>query len=232
MHPMLLLHTPALIAIVALALALLGAIFYAAAKNGWMRNGYFRLPSVILIVVGLFILFQGLGSGATLALIGEHYDTQPIAVLAINGLAEITVLLLGAVIISKTVRQNLFAVFRMEGFYETPALAYVLAVPIMLTAQFGGSALSVLVEHVWKMFPSVYPTLEHYENAGDESMKGLVTAHGSIEFMLIFIFVAIVPALAEETLFRGFAQTNIERSGQRQTACRMSRCLLLRCFLR
>ena len=48
-------------------------------------------------------------------------------------------------------------------------------------------------------------------------MKGLVTAHGTLDFMLIFIFVAIVPALAEEALFRGFTQTNIERSGHRHT---------------
>ena len=217
-HPMLSLHTLGLLAIGAfMVLALLGWLVFRVAQRGWMTHGYLGIPAVILIVLVLFILFQGIGSGVTLAVIGEHYENHPIAVLAINGLAEITVLLLGAIVISKTFRQNLFAVFRLEGFYETPALAYILAVPIMLLAQFGGGALSVLSEHVWKFFPSIYPALEQYENAGNESMKGLVTAHGSIDFMLIFIFVAVVPALAEEALFRGFTQTNIERSGHWHT---------------
>lgn len=48
-------------------------------------------------------------------------------------------------------------------------------------------------------------------------MQGLVTANGLADFLLILFFVAIVPALAEETLFRGFTQTNIERSGRYHT---------------
>lgn len=75
----------------------------------------------------------------------------------------------------------------------------------------------MLGEHVWKLFPSLYHTLDQYESASDASVQGLVTAHGPMDFLLILLFVAIVPALAEETLFRGFAQTNIERSGKRRT---------------
>jgi membrane protease YdiL (CAAX protease family) len=216
--PMLSLHTLGLIAIGAfIVLAMLGWLVYCVARRGWMKHGYFSIPSVILIVLVLFILFQGIGSGVTLALIGEHIETHPIAALSINGLAEIFVLLVGAIAISKTVRQNLLAVFRLEGLRETPVSAYVLAVPIMLLAQFGGSALSVLSEHIWKFFPSIYQSLDHYETSSDESLLGLVTAHGLTDFALIFFFVAIVPALAEEALFRGFTQTNIERSGHWHT---------------
>ncbi len=197
--------------------AVMGMIFYAAARNGWRKHGYFTLPSVLMIVAGLFILFQGLGSGVMLAAVGSQVDDHPIVALTINGLAELIVLLCGTVMISSAARQNLFAVFRLEGFRETPAAAYLLAVPMMLLAQFGGSAISVLWERVWRIFPGFYQAVNAYETAGDESMKGLVTAHGTLDFMLIFIFVAIVPALAEEALFRGFTQTNIERSGDRRT---------------
>ncbi len=207
-----------LIAIGALVtLMVLGAVFFAAARSGWMRNGYFSLPSVVLIVLGLFILFQGLGSGITLAVVGIHVENHPIAALTINGLSEITILMAGAVLISKVARQNLFAVFRLEGIRETPLAAYVLAVPIMLMAQIGGSAFSTLFEHFWKFFPDFYRALDTYETASDTAMQGLVTANGPMDFLLILLFVAIVPALAEETLFRGFAQTNIERSGQHHT---------------
>ncbi len=195
----------------------LGAILYFGARNGWLRHGYFTVPSVLSIVIGLFVLFQGLGSGVMFAAVGTHIEEHPIVALCINGLAEVLVLLCGTVLISVTARQNLFAIFRLEGFHETPVGAYLLAVPIMLLAQIGGSAASVLFERVWKFFPSVYSALDHYETASDQSLQGLVTAHGPLDFLLIFIFVALVPAIAEETLFRGFAQTNIERSGTRHS---------------
>jgi membrane protease YdiL (CAAX protease family) len=215
---MLSLHLVELIVIgTLLVLAVLGGMFYSFTRGGWMKNGYFNLPAVILIVIVLFVLFQGLGSGITLGIIGEHIENHPIAALSINGLAEILVLLIGSVLISRAMKQDPFAVFRLEGFWETPPTAYLLAIPIILIAQIGGSAVSVLVEHVWKYFPTVYQPLQNYENTSDTAVQGLVTAHNPLDLLLIFLFVAIVPAFSEETLFRGFAQTNIERSGHRHT---------------
>src|ERR1019366_1537935 len=154
---MLSLHPLELIVIGALlVLAVLGGIFYSFARGGWMKYGYFNLPAVIVIVIVLFVLFQGLGSGITLSVVGEHIEDHPIAALSINGLAEICVLLIGSVLISRAMKQDPFAVFRLEGFWETPPTAYLLAVPIILIAQIGGSAVSVLVEHVWKYFPTIY----------------------------------------------------------------------------
>lgn len=194
--------------------ALVGFGFYLAARHGWTRNGYFRIPAVILIVIGLFIAFQGLGNGVTLATIGIHIEAHPVAALTINGLAEIIVMLIGTVLISRASGQNLLAVFRLEGLRETPALPYILALPIILVAQVTGSAISTIWERGWKIFPHLYQVIDKYESASDTAMQGLVTANGPLDLALILLFVAIVPALAEETLFRGFAQSNIERSGQ------------------
>ncbi|HEY3874305.1 MAG TPA: CPBP family intramembrane glutamic endopeptidase [Candidatus Kapabacteria bacterium] len=215
---MLLFSTLKLIALlVFVVMAVLGATVYSATRGGWSRNGYFTIPSVLLIVIALFIFFQGAGSGVTLALMGKNIEAHPVEALCINGLAEVTVLMLGAIVLSNAARQNLFAVFRLEGFRETPALAYLLAIPMMLVAQGGGVALSALFERFWKLFPHFYTTINSYENASDQSMQGLVTATSPLAFLVILVCVAIIPAIAEETLFRGFAQTNIERSGKWHT---------------
>lgn len=195
-------------------LAVLGYIFYLAARHGWLRNGYFRIPAVILIVFGLFLAFQGLGNGITLAVIGVHVENHPVAALSINGLAEIVVMIGGAALISYGSKQNLRAIFRLEGISETPFLSYLLAVPIILSAQYAGEAISAIWERLWEFLPRVYQTVNQYETASDKAMQGLVTANGPLDLALILLFVAIVPALAEETMFRGFAQTNIERSGR------------------
>ena len=196
-------------------LAIEAALLLFVWRRGLTRNEYFTIPSVILIVVDLFIAFQAIGSGAVIASVGLNVQSHPLIALTLNGLAEILVMLLGSVLISLKVRQHPFAVFRLEGISETPATAYVLAIPIILTAQLAGGAISAVWVRVLKFFPDFYSILDKYETASDKAQESLITAHGLQEFALIFLFVAIVPAFAEETLFRGFAQSNIERSGRR-----------------
>ena len=212
---MLLFSSLKLFAIAAVAcLALAGIILFFISRRKLMRNGYFTLPTVILIVIGLFIAFQAIGGGAVVAAVGLNIDEHPLIALILNGLAEILVMLIGSVLISLAARQHPFAVFRLEGISETPYSAYLLAVPIILTAQIAGGAISGLWVRTLKFFPDIYSTLDKYETASDKALEGLVTAHGLLDFVLIFFFVAVVPAFAEETLFRGFAQSNIERSGK------------------
>jgi membrane protease YdiL (CAAX protease family) len=213
---MLLFSSMKLFAFAAIAgLAIAGVVFFYISRRGWMRNGYFTIPSVILIVIGLFIAFQAIGSGAVVAAVGLNIDDHPLIALTLNGLSEILVMLLGSVLISLAARQHPFAVFRLEGTSETPVMAYILAIPIILSAQIAGGAISAMWVRALKFFPDIYSILDKFETAGDKSQESMVTAHGLGEFAVIFLFVAIVPAFAEETLFRGFAQSNIERSGHR-----------------
>jgi membrane protease YdiL (CAAX protease family) len=201
-----------LIAIV-LLFAALGTLVFAASRRGWKRNGYFTIASTVLIVLGIFLSFQTLGAILAIATGDTKLDAGNIVLLAVNGVAQLLIMLGGTVLISRSAGQDPFAVFRLEGFHETPASAYLLSVPIILSAQFAGSALATMWTRCLRVFPDLYHALDKYESQSDSQMQGLVTAHGTIEFVLIFIFVALVPAFAEETLFRGFAQSNIERSG-------------------
>src|SRR5205823_4150164 len=98
----------------------------------------------------------------------------------------------------------------------------ILAAPVILAAQFAGDAVIALWMRLLQFFPGLYSALEKYETESDKAVEGLVTAHGTLDFVLIFLFVAIVPAFAEETLFRGFTQTNIERSGNHRARSRVA----------
>jgi membrane protease YdiL (CAAX protease family) len=199
-----------------MGLALIGALVFIASRRGWRRNGYFTTAATILIVLGIFVAFQSLGSALVVAVGGVKMDESNVTLLAMNGAAQLLVMLVGTVVLSLAVRQNPFAVFRLEGFHETPWMAYMLSVPIMFAAQFAGEAVASLWARGLQLVPALYQMLDKFESANDKQMEGLVTAHGLGEFVLILLFVAIVPAFAEETLFRGFAMTNIERSGTRR----------------
>jgi len=197
--------------------AFIGAVIYFLSRRGWLRNGYFTIPAIVFIVIGLFIAFQAIGGGAVVAAVGLSMEDHPMIALTLNGLSEILVMLIGSLVISLAVRQHPFKVFRLEGISETPFSAYILALPIILAAQFAGGALSAIWMRVLKFSPDFYAVIGKYETASDKAQENLVTAHGLGEFAIIFLFVAIVPGFAEETLFRGFSQSNIERSGHHRT---------------
>lgn len=193
-------------------LALIGTLVFIAARRGWMRHGYFTTAATILVVLGIFIGFQGVGA-MLVVFTGGLQGGSNVMILAMNGIAQLLVMLVGIVVLSLGVRQDPYRVFRLKGFYDTPALAYLLAIPIMFCAQAAGEAVATLWTKLISLAPSLYSMLEKFENASDKQMEGLVTAHGLGEFVLIMLFVALVPAFAEETLFRGFAMSNIEHSG-------------------
>ncbi|MDP4200161.1 MAG: CPBP family intramembrane metalloprotease [Bacteroidota bacterium] len=202
---------------VIIGLALIGTLVFIASRRGWMRNGYFTSSATILVVLGIFIAFQSLGSMLVVAIGGFTLDESNVTMLAMNGAAQLLIMLVGTVVVSLALRQNSYVVFRLEGFHRTPWIAYILSIPIMFAAQFAGEAVSSIWAKGWRLFPAIYPLLNKLESANDKQMEALVTAHGLGEFVLIFLFVAVIPAFAEETLFRGFAMTNIEHSGRSRT---------------
>jgi membrane protease YdiL (CAAX protease family) len=73
----------------------------------------------------------------------------------------------------------------------------------------------VLWEHLLQYFPTIYHSIKNYEDLIDEATKGAAISANTLPHALIVLLtIAIIPPLAEEVVFRGFAQTNIERSGK------------------
>ncbi len=213
-----LLSQNAAVAIVALVmLFFFGALILFGVRRGWTRNGYFSTIATMLAVAFFFLTFQAVGSAITIQLTGGHIEEHRFIALAVNGLAEITVLLAGAYALTHGARQHVLAIFRLEGLRETPISAYFLAVPIIFMAQIAGSAISTLWVRAIQEWPLLYHWLDHYETMSNQGVERMVTATSWEQLIFILAFVALTPALAEEALFRGFAQTNIERSGRLHT---------------
>jgi len=179
------------------------------------RYGYLKiLPSVIL-TIDLFLAFNIVGGIVLILFNGLNVkDAPPLSQLAANGIGQLSMMFFGAVLVTRLRNQNPYAVFRLEGVTETPTPIYLLAVPMMLGAQIVGTALSSIWIKVLQFIPSIYEPLQRLEDAIDKSQTDLVTTHSMPELLLMVILVGLVPAIAEETLFRGFLQTNIERSGK------------------
>lgn len=180
-----------------------------------MRNGYFGIARCIAITVAVIILFNVIGGIFLFALYGINIEGgSPGIIIAINGLAQLSVMLTAPILIAKSLRQNLSAVFRLEGMHETPTKILVFGVPMMFLAQLVGSGLGTLWINLLQLVPSLYHTLSQLQETLDKMMGSLTTAHSPEELIVLLIGISIIPAVAEEVFFRGFVQTNIERSGK------------------
>ncbi len=189
-------------------------------NNLLKRNGYFRIGAAIVIVLAIAMIYQAFG-----AVLVEIYDaafgnklvdTPPKVEIIATGLAEIIVMLLGSMLLVRALRQDPIRTFRLQGFYETPALAYVMAIPLIFSAQLVGSMLAVLWEHLLKQIPQLYGQIKDLERLLEEVTSGAMGgSHTIFDAVILFVTIAIVPALSEEIVFRGFMQTNIELSSKR-----------------
>src|SRR5438045_1084945 len=111
-----------------LGLALIGTLVFIASRRGWLRHGYFTTAATVLIVLGVFIAFQGVG-GVLVFMTGGLSGGSNVLLLAMNGTAQLLVMLFGTVLLSRLIGQDPYTVFRLRGFYDTPWLAYILAIP-------------------------------------------------------------------------------------------------------
>ncbi|HYM19442.1 MAG TPA: CPBP family intramembrane glutamic endopeptidase [Candidatus Kapabacteria bacterium] len=182
-----------------------------------MRNGYFGIARCIAILIAVVAGFNMVGAIIMFAVYGASIKTADGSMLIIiNAIAQLAVMLTVPILIVKSRRMNSQAVFRLEGMHETPLRAMVLGVAMILVTEVLGGGLDGLWIKFIQLFPPVYHALNSLQKVFDEMMGTITTAHSLGELIILLIGVSLVPAIAEETFFRGFIQTNIERSGKRK----------------
>lgn len=203
---------------VLLALGFAVGAFYLIHRRGWMRNGYFTIGTSILIAVLVMVLYQTIGGVLVVMVDGTRALTDPDSglMLGMNAISQLLVLIGGTWILIKATDQDFATTLRFEGINETPLSIYIIAPPITLLVQFVGGLLSVAWTELLKQFV-FYDALKNFEDKSEAMIAELVTAGSVPELIFIFLAVAITPAIAEEIFFRGFLQTNIERSGHRHS---------------
>jgi membrane protease YdiL (CAAX protease family) len=184
-----------------------------------MFNGYLKLGFALLLVLAIAIAFQVVGGG----LVAVYTSIKGVGLfqasaklqLVMNGVAQIVVMIGLPLLLAKILKQRFVTIFRLEGIRSTPAIAYVLAVPIIFVSQFLGQGFVTLWEKVLMRMPALYQTVKSFEKLVEELTKGLASSAKTIpDLLLLILLIAVIPAIAEEMTFRGFTQTNIERSGQ------------------
>ncbi len=164
-------------------------------------------------LISVFIFYQFGGSLLTLLILGTDIKNADImAVRLLTTAGQILFILLPALIFAKTIYEDVTEILRVKA----PAISH------MVLFSIGLVLLSVILQsylyiqnYVIIKLAEVYPfveqaksVLDKFDKLVEESYSNLLTYNSAFEAVLIVIVVAIIPAVCEESFFRGYVQSS------------------------
>jgi membrane protease YdiL (CAAX protease family) len=175
------------------------------------------INAAFIALIGIFLLYQFGGALLTIAIFGfkfEEADINSVRLLTMGG--QILLMLLPTLIFARYVYQeNISFILRVKfpslkeiGIFVvglillTPLLQYFLSIQ--------NFALQKLAE-VSPFVKSITNMLDQLDKLVEKTYGSLLTSHSVLESSFIILVVAVIPALCEETLFRGFVQKSFEQ---------------------
>jgi membrane protease YdiL (CAAX protease family) len=173
------------------------------------------IAAAFIGLIGGFILYQIVGGVITLLIFGMNLDTAPVNAVRLMTMAgQILFILLPALLFSKwfyidvssVIRTRVpswkeFVLFGIGIIILTPLLQYFITVQNYF--------IDILAANS-QFINSIKTALDSLNDLVEKTYGNLLTAHSIYEAILVIAVVAVVPAVCEETMFRGFIQKSFE----------------------
>lgn len=174
------------------------------------------ISAAYLALLGVFLLYQFGGALLTLAIFGmdfEKADVNAVRLLTMGG--QILFILLPALMLTKFVYADVSSALRMKipkikevGIF---LLGLFLLMPLLQSFLYLQNYLfTVLAENI-SVFNSIKNFVDEIDKLVESTYSNLITAKSFFEGSFIIFLVAVIPAVCEETFFRGFVQTSFNQ---------------------
>jgi hypothetical protein len=173
------------------------------------------IAAAFIGLLGGFFLYQIVGGLLTLAIFGLDLEKAPI-----NGFRLITMggqilfILLPALVFSKWFYEDVTAVIRFRPARWKEIGLFVIGI-IILTPLLQNFVViqNYFFDKLASSSASVHSVKSVFDSLNDKvetTYSNLLTAHSVPEGLFVILIVAVVPALCEEVMFRGFIQKSFE----------------------
>lgn len=184
------------------------------------RPPFFRrlqpVPFAFLALGVIFLLYQGVGSVAVFLITGGKVLTQTADLLRWSTLAGQLVLMLVPTILLARLRYGKVRRSLRLGLPEPLEILLVVVAVFALQQMLQGY---MMLQDSLPLPDNLRKFVDWFRDAMETSYRLLAQASSPLEFAFVVVTVALIPALCEETLFRGLVQTSFEeRYGGLQAA--------------
>ena len=178
----------------------------------------FEISPIAAAFIGLaggFFLYQIVGAILTLIIFGTNLDAIPVNSLRLMTMAgQILFILLPALLFAKWIYSDVGKIIRIRKPDIVALLLFIVGIIIITLLLQSFLYIQNYYIEIWaKNIPFVNSVKSFFDMVNDMVEKtygDLITAHNIFELLLVITVVAVVPALAEESMFRGFIQRSFE----------------------
>lgn len=178
----------------------------------------FKISPIGAAFIGLaggFFLYQIIGALLTLAIFGMDLNSVPVLSLRLMTMAgQILFILLPALLFSKWIYSDVNKIIRIRKPDWQEIGLFVLGIVIIIPLLQSFMYIQNYYLEIWaKNIPFINSIKSFFDMVNemvDKTYSDLITAHNIFDLILVIVVVAIVPPLAEETMFRGFIQRSFE----------------------
>jgi uncharacterized protein len=162
---------------------------------------------VLLTLGSVFLLYQLVAGGLTLLIVGMQVTEANATLMRVTTIVgQLVFILLPTLFLARARHGSIARVLRLN----VPGLSdIVLAVVAMFALQQVLQGYMMLQDAI-PLPTQIHEFVQLMRRMFDEAYRVLLTAHSSMEYVLVVMTVAVVPAISEELLFRGLVQRNID----------------------
>ncbi|MDY0082139.1 MAG: CPBP family intramembrane glutamic endopeptidase [Ignavibacteriaceae bacterium] len=178
----------------------------------------FNISPVAAAFIGLaggFLLYQIVGGFLTILIFGMNFDSAPINDMRLMTMAgQILFLLLPALLFAKWIYTDVGKIIRIRKprLIETGlfTLGMIILTPLLQVYIYIQNYFFEILAKNSSFFNSAKSFFDMLNEMVEKTYKNLLAASNIFELILVILVVAIVPAISEEALFRGFIQRSFE----------------------
>ncbi len=164
------------------------------------------LVFAILSLIGVFILYQGMGGGIAFLIFGSRVTQENLAVVRFTTMvSQFIFLLIPTLLLIKWQHGSLRAALPLR----IPKMSEIILTVVSVMALQQVLEGYIFFQDKIPLPSSIAPYVEMMKKSIEETYKLLVETHSVLELLYIIIIVSVTPALCEEVLFRGLIQKNI-----------------------
>jgi CAAX protease family protein len=173
------------------------------------------IAAAFIGLVGGFFLYQVVGGVITLLVFGMDMKNAPVNdVRLMTTGGQILFILLPALIFAKWFYEDVSTIIRIKIPHWKELGLFILGI-IILTPLLQNYL--YIQNYIFEYLAKISPFIEHIKSLFDKLDKlventygNLLSANNILEGIFVVIVVSVVPALCEETMFRGFIQKSFE----------------------
>lgn len=184
--------------------------------NGdYVKSNISPIAAAFIGLVGGFFLYQFVGGLLSLIVFGFDLDKAPVNGLRLMTMAgQILFILLPALIFSKLIYENVGKIIRLRIPDWTEIILFVVGIGILTPLLQSYLYIQNYYIEVWAKHSESINTLKSFFDSlnelVDKTYGNLLRASNIPELLLVVLIVAVVPAVSEEVMFRGFIQRSFE----------------------